>query len=253
MKQENKETLSIRITKDADSPELKLKGAWKFSGGYESFDVDIVESANLEIPKQYDNLQMYLVDSNNYVHDYFWGNIQGGTISNIEFTDEELIINALREGEGEKIEFKEGVWSIKAKISEVTKTVVSFSNTQGGTIIVGVNDDGEIRGVENDLSNMPEVDKTSEWRSKYIFRLRKKIKENVDEPLNLEIIDVVVQGKILVVIKVPKTEVPVSFNGTYYMRKNGSNFKASKEDLTRLFTTGSSTDDLRGYLGRKRL
>ena len=34
-------------------------------------------------------------------------------------------------------------------VDDIRKTVIAFANTQGGTIYIGVDDDGTILGVEN--------------------------------------------------------------------------------------------------------
>jgi len=47
----------------------------------------------------------------------------------------------LAEGEGQKVEFKVGVGSLDREL-------VAFANAGGGTILVGVNDDGTIRSVD---------------------------------------------------------------------------------------------------------
>ena len=45
------------------------------------------------------------------------------------------------EGEGQKIEFK-------AKITALAKEMVAFANASGGSLFLGVSDDGEIVGIE---------------------------------------------------------------------------------------------------------
>jgi len=50
----------------------------------------------------------------------------------------------LRKGEGTRIEYKESRASVP---SDLYETVVSFSNTEGGTIILGANDDGNVTGI----------------------------------------------------------------------------------------------------------
>jgi len=50
----------------------------------------------------------------------------------------------LREGEGTRIEYKESRESVP---SDLYETVVSFSNTNGGTIILGANNDGVVIGI----------------------------------------------------------------------------------------------------------
>ena len=47
----------------------------------------------------------------------------------------------LKEGEGYKIEFKEG-------IGNFGKELIAFANSSGGRIFLGVSDNGEIRGIK---------------------------------------------------------------------------------------------------------
>jgi len=53
----------------------------------------------------------------------------------------------IAQGEGLKIEFKKATKSLPKSFYE---TVISFSNTDGGTILLGVDDDGTISGIDND-------------------------------------------------------------------------------------------------------
>jgi len=52
----------------------------------------------------------------------------------------------LNQGEGNKIEFKEAQSGVPASLYE---TISSFSNTSGGTILLGVNDAGTVLGLDN--------------------------------------------------------------------------------------------------------
>ena len=63
-------------------------------------------------------------------------------------TKKELNI-ILKEGEGYKIEFKE-------KVSNIEKELVAFANSSGGRILLGVTDDGKIKGINvtNRLKSM---------------------------------------------------------------------------------------------------
>ncbi|KAA3643967.1 MAG: BREX system Lon protease-like protein BrxL [Chloroflexi bacterium] len=71
-----------------------------------------------------------------------------------ELTEEEKLIEA---GESANLEFKSTLrWNLKAdrkdKVVEnaVLKTVVAFLNSEGGTVLVGVTDTGEVLGIEPD-------------------------------------------------------------------------------------------------------
>lgn len=52
--------------------------------------------------------------------------------------------NQVREGEGEKLEFKKKV----AFPEKIVREVVAFANTHGGNLIIGIDDDGKISGVK---------------------------------------------------------------------------------------------------------
>ena len=60
-----------------------------------------------------------------------------------------MLIEEILKGESEKIEFKEN-----AKTNTYIKTVVAFANGNGGKIVFGVKDNGEIVGVENEFEVM---------------------------------------------------------------------------------------------------
>src|SRR3989344_6079939 len=55
--------------------------------------------------------------------------------------DEKEVKKAIESGENQKIEFKEKF------DNETIETVVAFANSDGGTILIGVNNKGEIKGV----------------------------------------------------------------------------------------------------------
>ncbi len=57
----------------------------------------------------------------------------------------EQLQQIINQGEGLKIEFKEATDSIPRSVYE---TVVSFSNTDGGTILLGVDDHGTVTGID---------------------------------------------------------------------------------------------------------
>jgi len=67
------------------------------------------------------------------------------------------ILEIVNDGEGEKLEFKSTLRTnlhtkeVDRKIEHnVLKTIAAFLNTNGGTLLIGVSDDGEITGIEKD-------------------------------------------------------------------------------------------------------
>jgi hypothetical protein len=62
------------------------------------------------------------------------------------------IEEALRQGEGERIEFKGGFKFDEGKTQrDYLKSVAGFLNASGGTLFVGVDDSGRVCGIEKDL------------------------------------------------------------------------------------------------------
>src|SRR5712664_591347 len=69
----------------------------------------------------------------------------------MNFHDVNLLIE---EGEGFAVEFKRRISSPE----KIARTVISFANTKGGTILFGVDDDGSIVGVESEKSEVELVE-----------------------------------------------------------------------------------------------
>lgn len=75
------------------------------------------------------------------------------------------IEDLIKQGEDEHVEYKSSLrWDYKeekaTKIPQkaVAKTIAAFFNTKGGTLVIGLKDDGEVLGIEADLSTMSKAD-----------------------------------------------------------------------------------------------
>lgn len=123
--------------------------------------------------------------------------------------------------EGKTLEFKRDLTSL----GPILKTLVAFSNTAGGILIIGRNDDGAIIGLENILS-MEE-------------KLANAISDNIYPPLLPEIEITSVNGHPLLVISVSHWRGPFyikskgEINGTY-IRLDSTNRIAGPEILDEL-------------------
>ena len=76
------------------------------------------------------------------------------------------VSDLIERGESSELEFKSTLrWNLHAakvdkKMEEVIlKSIAAFSNADGGTLIIGVADDGEILGLENDYNSLKSPDK----------------------------------------------------------------------------------------------
>jgi uncharacterized protein with ParB-like and HNH nuclease domain len=76
------------------------------------------------------------------------------------------LLDVIQSGEHDFVEFKSTMrWNIREnqvdkKMEEIIlKTIAAFNNSQGGKLIIGVADDGEILGLENDYNTLKEGSK----------------------------------------------------------------------------------------------
>jgi len=124
----------------------------------------------------------------------------------------------IKKGESEKVEFKKSL-RLKDEIGEV---VSAFSNSEGGTIFVGVDDkNNEPIGVE--------------IGKKTIEALANHIKQNTDPPVFPSIrVESLADKEIIVVDVKEADEKPVLFKGRPYRRVGKSTHKASAAEIRKL-------------------
>jgi len=86
---------------------------------------------------------------------------QAGTVADVESVQREAVPVLIERGEGRHIEFKQTGrlnrhTGQKDPVLEqmVVKAVAGFLNAAGGTLLIGVKDDGEITGIEADLPTL---------------------------------------------------------------------------------------------------
>jgi len=123
----------------------------------------------------------------------------------------------IKKGESETVEFKQSL----AEASEIIETVCAFANTKGGTIIVGVNDKGEIKGVS--------IGKRT------IEDLVLKIANSTEPRIFPEVEIVEIRKKELIVIKVSeRRDKPVFAFGVAYKRVGKNNLKMDRDEILEL-------------------
>lgn len=95
------------------------------------------------------------------------------------------LLEQISEGESDELEFKSSLrWDVRAAVVNadleqmVVKTVAAFANSQGGTLLIGVQDDGTIVGLEHDYSSLRGGN-----RDKYELHLRQLLNEYLGRAL----------------------------------------------------------------------
>jgi hypothetical protein len=120
----------------------------------------------------------------------------------------------IAEGESDELEFKSTLrWDIKEgvvnkKLEEVIlKTVAAFANSQGGTLLIGVDDDGAIIGLDHDYLSLTDGD-----RDKFELHLRNLLNQQFGAGFFTSKVQIrfhEVEGKEVCQVEVPLAKGPV--------------------------------------------
>ena len=117
----------------------------------------------------------------------------------------------ISQGEGHNIEFKESF------SSSIAREMCAFANANGGKILLGVSDDGEIRGII--ISN------------NLISRIY-DVARNSDPQLKIEVSRI---GNILIVDVREGTDKPYTINGKFYVRQGTNSQQLQRDEIRRFF------------------
>jgi len=148
----------------------------------------------------------------------------------------------IAQGESERVEFKSTMrYNLKANRPdkemerEIARTLCAFMNTEGGTLIIGVDDDGTILGLEKDFSTLGRRQNEDGFRQAFV-----NITENLFlSPLSPDDYTAgfeKLQNKSIYVVKIKRSKKPVFclLGGVreFYVRKQTTTRKLdSKETL----------------------
>jgi len=127
------------------------------------------------------------------------------------------LLKLISEVENENLEFKE---SLRLK-EEIGQAVSAFSNANGGSILVGVSNDGKVIGADIGRNTLEE--------------LANHIKRNTDPAIfpSVKVLDV--EGKKIIVIEVKESaEKPVFFKNHAYKRVGKTNQRISSSEMRKL-------------------
>lgn len=173
--------------------------------------------------------------------DYREFNLTGGYLTSrkditIETEDKALEIKGIiARGESETTEFKR---QIPADSAKLTKTIAAFANGSGGIILIGVEDDGQIVGIQTDIG-------------KENVKLAQMITNNLTTQPVYQIKTQKVDGLVLLVVLVDAgINVPYGIGHTnpkYYVRRGATTFQAKPEDIGNLIKRDSVKKDLNPF------
>lgn len=128
------------------------------------------------------------------------------------------IIELIKGGEGYNLEFKE---SLPKKLRELSMEICAFANAAGGVLLIGVNDENSIVGVEIDNHKRASIQNTL---------------NEISPSLDCSVYDLTVQEKTLWVIEVQSgPQKPYTLSGSIYIRQGSIMQKITSVDQMRDF------------------
>jgi hypothetical protein len=149
------------------------------------------------------------------------------------------ILDLVNSEEGENLEFKSTLaWNIKGSLkdkkieNESIETIAGFNNKDGGTLIIGVDDNNNVLGIEEDygLANLKDRDKF-ELHLKNILRSRLKI-ENEYIARKIKISFENLDDKDICVVEVERGDKPVfTEEEAFFLRDGNSTIKLKPSEV----------------------
>ena len=135
--------------------------------------------------------------------------------------DELTLREMLAKGEDTRTQFKENVYNA----DQLAQEMIAFSNSMGGTIVIGVTDRGEVKGLtEDDIRRLNQL-------------IANAASENTKPPIYPKIEIVIYENRKLLLADIPYgPDKPYCTNkGIYYTRSGSDKRKMSQDELRRLF------------------
>lgn len=116
------------------------------------------------------------------------------------------ITTLLKQGEGVRVEFKAAE---KSTPNSLYETVVAFANTDGGTVLLGVNDNGEVVGIDKKLSVNMQKDIVTALNSR----------DCINPPIYIQPFTVSHSSSNILVIQIPASSQVHDHAGRVYIRE----------------------------------
>ena len=153
------------------------------------------------------------------------------------------LMEIIQRGESDTVEFKPFVdLADKKKAAEIVKAIISFANTAGGTILLGVGDDAEIEGIDPHIPH--ERHKAAAFQPNYFKALRKLLQQKLNRIPVVQMSSEQIGDKTVFVIRVEEGSAKPYFNvqtNEIFIRRGASDVKPNPDkDLKLMF--GSAED-----------
>jgi ATP-dependent DNA helicase RecG len=138
--------------------------------------------------------------------------------------DMSTVQEILKDGESEVVEFK-----ANPELATIGKVISSFLNSNGGTMLLGVEDGGSVKGVSNAVRRADDI---------YRYLITNIVPES---PISVNV--ETLEGKDIVLIEVwPGPRKPYIFQGTIYNRRNTKTVQITSDELLTIIDSRQKSD-----------
>jgi hypothetical protein len=201
-------------------------------------------------PQPWFSLSAWLVNLCSSLALAFVGTLIGVRYIPDEFRPEELLVEALQEGESPTVEFKESLrWDSKVPEAKgvaeaiAVKTVAGFLNSRlGGTLLIGVADDRKIVGLDHDYESLAKSGEDpvgpDKQRDRFQLHLRNLLAARIGQDVsNLCVAMTIVprDGKDVCLVHASSSRTPVYIAGpkakAFYLRVGAATVELDVEEV----------------------
>jgi len=246
------EILRLGISRlSPDITDLRIKGACWIDlddTRYERIDVDVPATNSVELPIAEDSsrLELFLIGPNDTLYDYHlegrWpteGIASALSTGRVLNSDERIIEQAIHSGEGVNVEFKPYLDIAHKKADELIRTVIAFANKQGGNVLIGVDDDCQVIGIEQELvKRYRDISSNLDDRaSRYLGEVLQLIKSRIVPNVDVKLATVSFAGHRVLLVKVAEGDdrpYRDAQSEHFYVRRGASNVQPNNEELMAL-------------------
>lgn len=221
----------IIVWPDGDLPAGQLEARATVKGDWEeSIELAVTRTDDGFSTKVVDplhSIRFFLIESESQeVLDWVYLSSYGEKAPQIEFARSEPRVRSLIEGgESTTVEFKED----RDNGHTLVQSVVAFANSEGGTILLGVDDNGAVTGTDADEDQV----RIEEW-----------LHSRCDPPVPVDFDSVEIEEKELLVIDVPEgSNKPYQHidNGIIYVRRGATDRPANRSEILNLVDKTETT------------
>jgi len=196
--------------------------------------VPVEPTVRFELMPSPTRLLVFVVDAKGEILDSFeeqeqWCSGERVIYAGAQYSRE--LMKLIRQGETDTVEFKEFIRTEdRKKAHEIVETVIAFANTAGGTVLFGVSDKAEIKGVGDHVPH--DAEKAQTFSADYGRWIRDLLKQRLNRIPELEFTEERIGASTLFKLQAHegsyKPYVDVLTNDTY-VRRGANNVRPDPE------------------------